>query len=225
MRTKNLHIVPPHNELQLMYSKNGIKSILKYLYNHSYSIIDELIYENIIKVSKLQGKPISCTKGCYFCCYEQVLAQGIEALSAAAWINDQPRPFKKQVAKKLKKWHQKLKNANINSDLKTHQEIYSSADDYWRANVPCPFLSNDNACSIYKVRPFACRTMLAISSPDKCKSLNNAIIVNCKDFEQYIRMQFSSASNILLQLITDDKQRKILHSVSWFPHLVMQSLE
>ena len=43
-------------------------------------------------------------------------------------------------------------NAFINNYLQIDEE-----NDYVLQTVPCPFLGNDNYCSIYQVRPKACR--------------------------------------------------------------------
>lgn len=194
------------------------------MYKYSYDIIDKLIFENIIKASEAKGKPISCKKGCYYCCYEQVLAQGIEALITTAWINNQTTHFRRKIIKNLKKWQQKMESSKLNLDIKMPQEVYLEADKYWKSNIPCPFLFH-NSCLIYQVRPFACRTMLAASPPENCKRLDGAVIVNCSSFEQYVRSEFLKVSQMLLNLPIDYKQKEILTYVSWFPYLVIKSLE
>ncbi|MCL0106717.1 hypothetical protein M1N78_03375 [Peptococcaceae bacterium] len=75
------------------------------------------------------------------------------------------------------------------------------------------------------MRPFACRTMLAASPPENCKRLDGAVIVNCSSFEQYVRSEFLKVSQMLLNLPIDYKQKEILTYVSWFPYLVIKSLE
>ncbi len=38
--------------------------------------------------------------------------------------------------------------------------------------TPCPFLSDENNCKIYKYRPLPCRMLHAFGSPDNCKPGN-----------------------------------------------------
>ncbi len=36
--------------------------------------------------------------------------------------------------------------------------------------APCPFLSPDNSCGIYEIRPLICRTLQAVGDPDHCRT-------------------------------------------------------
>ena len=92
---------PPVAELKKAYWQGGIYKATEYWYKHAYPVIDRFIVEQILTVAAAHSKPVTCQKSCDSCCHEQVLAQGLEGFIVAAWINKQPRQFRKQISKKL----------------------------------------------------------------------------------------------------------------------------
>ncbi len=52
-------------------------------------------------------------------------------------------------------------------DVRKDEELLAA---YFKKRIPCPFLNADNDCMIYPVRPFTCRSHLAVSGPHTCET-------------------------------------------------------
>jgi Fe-S-cluster containining protein len=90
---------------------------------------------------------VSCSKGCHFCCRQNVHTFRAEAEVIAAYCKD--------------------KGIEIPKDYLTEQLKYG-----WRELAKtevgwCVFLKNGE-CSIYPVRPSACRSYFVVSPPERC---------------------------------------------------------
>lgn len=60
--------------------------------------------------------------------------------------------------------------------INTGKQINRS-ENYTRNNTStCPFLDNNNACSIYNYRPMICRMYHSLETPEKCKKENGGFI-------------------------------------------------
>jgi Fe-S-cluster containining protein len=201
------------------YIQGGLDKVGELIHLKSYPVVEQVVNEKIIEASALQGRKITCTKGCDSCCHEQVLAQGLEGVAAVAWINKQPKSLRKQILKRLDKWYKEITRANINLNLNKQETVYAEATKYWAAKIACPFLDN-GICSIYPVRPFACRTMLVTSDPEECKKTKvNAVKVQSDQFEQIVRSEILGATRHLNTVINDKNQQEIINMVSWFPYI------
>jgi hypothetical protein len=102
------------------------------------------------------GRAIYCRKGCAGCCNLAVHATWPEAAAAAAELTDQQ-------AHRLNVYSERLLAAkpeltNLKSYLKLHRQALG----------PCPFLSDEGACSIYTFRPLSCRALLSTRPADWC---------------------------------------------------------
>lgn len=118
-----------------------------------YIEIGKLI-ESFGKRTHLQNKPIVCAKGCKWCCFQPVYLTTQEALLINEYIlqtfnETHLNSLKSKAQKKLKK----TKNLN--------------EEDKQKIKHACPFLF-ENACSIYPVRPMACRIYIS-SNVESCK--------------------------------------------------------
>jgi Fe-S-cluster containining protein len=60
--------------------------------------------------------------------------------------------------------------------LNTGKEINRSEIHTKNNNSACPFLDNNNYCSIYNFRPMICRMYHSLEHPDKCKKENHGFI-------------------------------------------------
>lgn len=216
---------PTKDQVNQAYLQGGIHKAIELWSTQFYPFIENIIEDKIINASASQGKPVTCRKGCYWCCHEQLLAQGPEGYAAAAWINKQPRPVRKQILKNLEKWYKETNKAGISLELNTPDDIYQLANQYWDAKIRCPFLDKDS-CIIYPARPFACRTMLVTSHPDECeKSQGKAIRAKIPIFEKYVREEISHFANHLSQLEKVPQVKENLTSASWFPHITKKCLD
>ncbi|WP_430936132.1 YkgJ family cysteine cluster protein [Saccharicrinis sp. 156] len=123
-----------------------------------YNAISQLTQSFAMRTHQ-QHKPIACEKGCNWCCHQPVYMTTQEALLIYEYIiqtsdRKQLETFRNNAEKKLKK------TKNLPEEKK--QNIIH----------PCAFLS-DGACSIYPVRPMACRIYLSASKVSCKKKYDN----------------------------------------------------
>ncbi|GAF04849.1 YkgJ family cysteine cluster protein [Saccharicrinis fermentans] len=118
-----------------------------------YSAISQLT-QSFAARTQQQNKPIACEKGCSWCCYQPVYMTTQEALLIYEYIIQTCN--QQQLNDIRNKSEKKLKKTKGLAEAKKQNIIH-----------PCAFLS-DGACSIYSVRPMACRIYLS-SSKDSCK--------------------------------------------------------
>lgn len=94
-----------------------------------------------------------CRAGCAFCCYQSVVIFAWEAKRIAAYS-------KRKLAK--------FKGVNLHGAQTARQQYITK----YNGKI-CPFLV-DNKCSVYPVRPFACRLHVSLDSDAKsCDTINN----------------------------------------------------
>jgi Fe-S-cluster containining protein len=133
------------------------------------------------QVAKDNGKTISCSNGCWFCCTQYVAGSLEECEAIVHWLYQHPDIldfFLKQYPKwrgEIGKNETAFKEVNAaagacmaspeNSELR--ETFLDASRRYHRQCVACPFLK-DGACSIYPVRPFACAGLVAFTPPEKC---------------------------------------------------------
>ena len=106
-------------------------------------------------------KPVSCTSGCSFCCYLHVTVSQLEIVPIIDYCNKN--------------------NIDIDISVLEKQEHANNVDEF--ATIPykdrkCVFLK-DNKCSIYPVRPLACRKYYVVNDPEICNSehvLNTTLV-------------------------------------------------
>jgi Fe-S-cluster containining protein len=122
------------------------KEALKDLYRITDSIIDS--YPENAK------KSITCNgKGCSFCCNISVMCSQLEAKLIADYC--------------------KRKNIKIDKERLKEQSKLSVEEYVLSKHKRCVFLSKENQCSIYPVRPFACRIHNSVSPVQNCDTDNN----------------------------------------------------
>ncbi len=92
-------------------------------------------------------KPIRCKKGCSHCCNIQVTMTPAEATIIQEWCAENNIPIS---------YGQLKKQRDLQADTHAKSE-----------HRQCVFLKN-HECSIYKVRPFACRNYFVVSEPKFC---------------------------------------------------------
>ncbi len=112
-----------------------------------------------------QGQAFVCACGCVGCCHQLVLVLPHEAWLIAAFLREHTEAREAFLAT-WPSWHDVAKDIS-QSYLKWGEAFYGegkddkshSRDDYY---IPCPFLDTVGACSIYAVRPYACRSSVAV---------------------------------------------------------------
>ncbi len=94
---------------------------------------------------------LACGPGCAFCCHNQVRATLPEILSIARFIRKTRSEFDRQL---------------LIRDIERHtQRIRGLTPQDIPRDLPCIFLQEDR-CSVYEVRPFACRAWHSLNRED-----------------------------------------------------------
>lgn len=122
-----------------------------------WSVID-LKINNIIKKSiDTKNLKIICTAGCSTCCrIEKVYITIPEAIRITKYLNNLENNLKEIIKIQLNISHNTIKKF---IDINTKQFEMQKYNSYNHTHH-CPFLVND-VCSIYEVRPIACRVYIS----------------------------------------------------------------
>lgn len=123
--------------------------VIKDVLNKDYALIEAAIAKRIIR------QPVSCKKGCAHCCYLFALITIADAINIAdeiltSWTHWKPVAYKMKIAA--------LQMSKPGMD----------AHDWFALQRPCVFLSENDICNIYSVRPAECRFYYVISPAIKC---------------------------------------------------------
>ena len=110
-------------------------------------------------IERTSEHKIQCKKGCYGCCHMLIGSTVIEALQIVLHFSTDPA--------RLNTLRAKLPEIKRQADLVQDPEM--SSTHWFSSAIPCIFLDkSDGSCTIYDVRPVACRTMLVASEPEFC---------------------------------------------------------
>jgi uncharacterized protein len=144
------------NESITPNSKISIEEALSKL-EQLYNLYDEA-------VEPLQ-KYISCKKGCNTCCNLAVDMTEIEAELIKKFVIEN---FTKEKIDIIER------NLSISRLYCPDTEVLNRTEGlkfkYFKLKRPCDFLDENGECSIYKVRPLACRKYFVLSSPEICEA-------------------------------------------------------
>lgn len=111
-----------------------------------YAAIDGL-NDSIIALAERQNTKVACHKGCHWCCHQSVYANSYE-------LHYLSERIKAVIPKeRIKRWAEAAEAKYVQTSKM--DEVQLSTHKY-----PCAFLEN-GACSIYAVRPMACRIYLS----------------------------------------------------------------
>lgn len=125
-------------------------------------------------LSKRDGRPVSCAKGCGACCRQVVPIAPAEARRVAALVEEMPEPRRSVVKGRFAEAWKRIEEAGLLPALEGRGprapggavEIGLAV---FRLGIPCPFLEEES-CSIYEERPIACREYLVTSDPALCSA-------------------------------------------------------
>ena len=124
------------------------------------------------------GAEISCRPGCTACCHHLVVVSPLEAHALAEYLVAHPETAR-AIATRIPRWREQIA---AHPELRMGLERLNAAEgylpdeeggalelEYFRAVLPCPFLAPETQlCSVYPVRPFACREHMVVSPPELC---------------------------------------------------------
>jgi hypothetical protein len=88
-------------------------------------------------------KDAICQIGCTYCCTDvgNVDTTTLEGLIIWERLNTLPRPLRRRIQKKIVQNRQEKEQTRI---------------------APCPFLTDDDTCLVYDIRPFSCRQLYSL---------------------------------------------------------------
>ncbi|MEG0774323.1 SEC-C domain-containing protein [Clostridium sp.] len=208
---------------QLIYDQSevisGVESLLKFLEWRINGANSTLSYEESRrKIKKLfekldtSLKPIgtisSCNLGCNHCCHLLVLTSKLEYEIINEFLH---KNFSEEkildIKEKINKHSTFFKNLNHNNE-KFSVEDY---EIYVSKKIPCGFLSHDNQCIIYDVRPFVCRKYLVFNDSSICGDPLNKT-------NQYYAKYLTTTKDAIAKLnrLTYGNNLEYKHLLSWF---------
>lgn len=133
-----------------------------------------------IKAAESDGRSISCKAGCGACCRQPVPITEAEIFHLAELVEQMEEPRRSDVKKRFADavdhftqmgWFENVsKCAEMVSNGHTeegHKRLIELVDQYFVENINCPFLVDD-ACSVHRSRPLACREYLVTSPAEYC---------------------------------------------------------
>ena len=124
-----------------------------------------------------QGTSVSCRAGCAACCRQFVVVSPLEALAIERHVHAADPDRRSRWDESHARHAAAL---SCQPDLMHRLSAFRAARgylapeegdtlerNYWAAQIPCPFLENEH-CTIYPVRPFACREHFALTPAELC---------------------------------------------------------
>ena len=113
----------------------------------------EFVYSSLMDGAKFIAHiPLACGKGCSFCC--------------RMWVDATP-PEVLYTVKKMPPEQRQQAHASGRTGLRQTSGA-SFFDRCGKVNPPCPLLDDEGACSVYELRPIACRTLVS-TNVDDCR--------------------------------------------------------
>jgi Fe-S-cluster containining protein len=121
-----------------------------------------------------RGLTIACRPGCAACCDNLVMVFRGEAIAVADWLA-QPanRDARDAFLAAYPRWRSEVgdsldavRAADQSGD---DRAFAAAATDVWRRGVRCAF-NADGLCTVYPVRPNACRNCHAVGTADYCRA-------------------------------------------------------
>jgi len=130
------------------------------------------IVELAIQREKEKGESVSCHKGCEngVCCCQLVPLSPPEAFFLKDFIQTLSPKRKTQIESHFNLVKEAMDERGLTEKIRgiehtcEHQLL---AYEYFRMGMPCPFLEG-GSCSIYSIRPFACREYNIVSPSKLC---------------------------------------------------------
>lgn len=166
------------------------------------------LFEFLDDMLKPIQKVSSCTKGCGHCCKIAVSVTAIEAEMIRNFvINNLDKNEVKNIYFAIKNNKSKYPRELTFGQGYSDNVLKKFEND----NISCPFLTKESTCSIYPVRPYACRQYLVFSDSKKCGE-------KAEDIKSYEGGYFNDLMRIILELnsITFPNVKYTKHIASWF---------
>lgn len=150
---------------------------------------------------------VTCTEGCTSCCSHWV--EDVYSFEGEIIADYFRRQFPEKVEEIKRKFREDeeclirldeivtIKMEKVAADVKDEASKIDPVDlllaSFYQLNRPCAFLTKENLCSIYKVRPLTCRIYISFSDPSQCDPSN----INGSETMTYLCDMEEEANEIL----------------------------
>lgn len=129
-------------------------------------------YEEIInEAEELVGLKCVCAKGCSACCMQAIYINPAEYAIIKKYIEQLGYTEKEELRRKTREALEKIKKIDIpmivvDGSQKEQDRINQL---FYDCKIRCPFLSQDNQCDIYEIRPCVCWTYRNYKNKEECQ--------------------------------------------------------
>lgn len=129
------------------------------------------------EVARKQSLPIVCALGCSGCCEELVMVYQPEAIAVTRWLmRPENQAARDAFLSAYPAWKAaagntpaQMSDCGARGDNTGYMKLHVA---HWRKRVLCAF-NQGGACSIYPVRPLACRNAHAVETSALCSGAND----------------------------------------------------
>ncbi len=136
--------------------------------------------KHLVRELDVSGDSITCRRGCSHCCHHYITASIAEGLVIVDFLYEDEHTLT-QFLKAYSTWQEKAGVTCAGLDqLRTlarlsgtpvesyRTSVISTHHEYAKMTIPCPFLTGNNDCAIYAVRPLCCSIHASIDPPERC---------------------------------------------------------
>ncbi|MDD4924646.1 MAG: YkgJ family cysteine cluster protein [Dehalococcoidales bacterium] len=113
------------------------------------------------------SETLSCYKGCSRCC-SLFIGASVQEAEAIVYYLYQNEDKLQRFLETYPVWREKVRaSGDLFRKPTAGDKSIGDLAAYARLKIPCPFLQDD-ACSIYEVRPFVCAGLIVTTPPEWC---------------------------------------------------------
>jgi Fe-S-cluster containining protein len=131
--------------------------------------------DQVVAAEKLEGREVSCRRGCAACCRQIVPVSAPEAFRLADHVLALDERTREQYLARIDAAESAVEAAGLMSELSAIAEggaagdLVSLASRYFEHRIACPFL-HEESCSVHHERPLVCRDYLVTTPPELCSA-------------------------------------------------------
>lgn len=135
-------------------------------------LADEVV-SRAVEAARRDGQPVSCRAGCVACCRQLVPLSPVEARGVAEQVASLPDERRAQVVQRFDAARERLREVGLHELL--GERRYDGREEelavaFYAARIRCPFLSEEDTCSIYATRPLVCREHMVATPAAACET-------------------------------------------------------
>ena len=133
-------------------------------------------YEAIINEAENDvGLNCVCEKGCSACCMQAIYINPAEYAIIKKYVEQLGYTEKENLKEKVRAALEKIEKKDIPMKVVDgcQEELDRSNKLFYDCKIRCPFLSQDNQCCIYEIRPCVCWTYRNYKNKEECQKRFN----------------------------------------------------